>query len=326
MSALLPLSLACAAYDRTRALIDGRVKVAGCEVSVVSPPTEEMFTRAFRDGDFDVSELSFGNFMRHVATGTCPYVGIPVFPSRAFRHSSIYVRADRGIVLPADLRGKRVGLREYSNTASLTVRGFLFDDYGVDATDIHWYVGDIDHLERSRIDAPNLPERFRVETIGPGRLLSDMLEIGDLDALIAYRPPRCYRDEKAGIRRLFPDYAGAERDYFSRTGIFPLMHLVGVKAVLVQEHPWIVSALIDAFAKAKDIALGELSSFSSLAVMLPWAQSELAGTRARMGDDFWPYGLDKNRAAIDALGRYALRQAIVDRLLVPEDMFARVAA
>ncbi len=280
-----------------------------------------MFARAFTSADFDVTELSFSRYIANTARGTSPYIGIPVFTSRVFRHSAIYIRTDRGIARPEDLRGRRAGVREYANTASLVARGMLEDEYGVRAGDLHWRVGDVDHAERENITVPELPSGFDVQVVGAGSLLSDMLAAGELDLLVDYQPPRCFSENQA-IARLFPDHEAAERDYFARTGIFPIMHLIGIRRSIVEREPWVAVSLLRAFTEAKDAAIADLWSPGALKISLPWVSEEFARTRHLMGADFWPYGIAANRAAIESLTRYAHAQGLTRRRVAIEELFA----
>jgi 4,5-dihydroxyphthalate decarboxylase len=316
----LKLTVICGDFDRTRRLMDGRVGIEGVDAEIVAGASEAMFSRAFADAPYDVSELSFSNFMYHTRKGSCAYVGLPIFPSRAFRHSTIYVRTDR-VQSPADLQGKRVGVREYSNTASLVARGVLQDDHGVLATDISWIVGDIDQPERAEIIVPPLPARFDVQPVAGRRLLSDMLASGDLDAIVAYDPPRCFLEKAPGVARLFPDHVAAERGYFAKTGIFPIMHLMGLRRTIADREPWVADSLYRAFNEAKSLALADLALTSILPVSLPWCREEFVATRDLMGADFWPYGIAPNRAAIESLTRYSHAQGITDPRLTVEELF-----
>ena len=223
------LALACGNYDRTRRLIDGSVGIDGHAVEVQTLPPETMFARAFNDLAFDISELSFSTYLMHVARGTCGYAGIPVFPSRAFRHSAIYVRADGSVKTPANLSGRVVGVRNYLNTAALVVRGLLSDVYGVAASDISWRIGDVDDVERDIIAVPDVLGDTEIKAVPRGATLSAMLVAGEIDAIVHYNPPRGFGPAPAPIKRLFADSAAAEQTYFNETDVFPIMHLVGVR-------------------------------------------------------------------------------------------------
>lgn len=319
------LAVACADYDRTRPLIDGRVRVAGCDARIACLPHEDMFVRALTSAEFDVTEMSFGRFIASVAHGESAYFGLPVFLSRIFRHSAIYIRTDRGIRQPGDLKGRIFGVRNYANTASVVARGMLEDEYGVTAKDISWRVGDVDEVERSQIGVPKLPPGFDVKAVPPGRLLSEMLAAGDIDGLVDYQPPHCFVAGHRAVAQLFPDHVAAERDYFNRTRIFPIMHLVGVRRSLVEREPWIATSLYDAFSQAKRIATADLWSPGAVKITLPWISEEFVRTVALMGEDFWPYGIAANRAAIDSLVRYSYAQGLSPRRPALEELFAAAA-
>jgi len=315
------LTLVCSASDRTQRILDGRIGIRGANISILSLPAEEMFSRAFETAEFDVTELSFSNFTRLTLEGACDYIGLPIFPSRTFRHSAIYIRTDRGIRTPADLRGRTIGVREYSNTATLVVKGMLADEYGVEASEIRWRVGDVDVPERAEIPVPQVPPAFDIVAVPPGGLLSDMLAEGDLDALVSYSPPACFGQAGVPVERLFPDYAQAEQDYFQRTGIFPIMHLIGIRRRLAQQHPELARSLFEAFSAAKDAAIADLAVMQSLKVALPWCHAELSRTQAVMGADFWPYGIKRNLEAIRSLLRYSHSQGLTPRLATIEELF-----
>ena len=242
----MELKIGLGNYDRTAAVLNGDISVAGARISVESPPLEELFERAFDKGEFDVAELSFSNYLYLTSEGKCPYVALPVFPSRTFRHSAIYVHADRGINSPRDLIGRLVGVREYSMTAALMVRGLLEDDFGVASSAIRWRCGRAEADERPPVVRMK-PRGVEVEPIADADNLSALLEAGELDALVAYKPPSCFVRAAPQVRRLFPDYVAAERDYYARTGIFPIMHVVAVKRALAEGSPQMCVALCDAF-------------------------------------------------------------------------------
>jgi 4,5-dihydroxyphthalate decarboxylase len=290
------LTMACADSNRTRRLLDATIGMDGYQLRPATMPVEEIFRRAFDAAEFDISELSASTFLFYAGRGDCAYVGIPVFPSRAFRHSAIYVRADGDVVEPRDLRGRIVGVRNYLNTAGLVVRGLLADSYGVASTDITWRVGDIDRVERKTISIPQLA---RPTDIRPalGTPLADMLMAGEIDALVHYDPPRGFGGDRPQIRRLFPDPAEAERRYFKATGIFPIMHLVGVRRSLLEHDPSLARKVYDAFSRAKDAKMPEAAAS-------------------------WPYGVARNASALESLARYAFEQGLTDRLLQFDELFA----
>lgn len=316
----LTLSLSCPAYDRTRALFDGRVRVEGCDLVAVPMSPEEAFHRAFRHQEFDISELSMSSTMVQIAEGRCAYVPIPVFPSRLFRHSALYIRADRGIARPEDLRGRLVGVPEYQMTAALWVRGILQDEYGVRPADLRWRCGGLEEAGRGQVVALDLPAEVELQAIGAEETLSALLDEGRIDALITARAPSCF-GRNPQVVRLFPDYRAAEEAYFRRTGIFPIMHLVGIRRSLVEQHPWLPVNVFMAFEQAKQLCYVDLAKIGHLFTTLPWAVEELARTRALMGEDFWAYGVRKNAPVIQAMTRYAAEQGLTRRQLSAEDLF-----
>jgi len=322
MTSKLLLSLAVSPYDRAAPLFDGRVTVEGCDIAPVALSPEETFHRALRYHEFDVTELSLSSHALTVARGDPHYVGIPAFTSRAFRHSAIYVRTDRGIAGPADLKGKTVGLPEYQQTANLWVRGLLQDEYGVKPADIRWRTGGVAEAGRTERTPIRLPPGVDVQPLPPGGTLSAMLESGDLDAVLSPREPPCFERRAPNIDRLFPDYEPVERAFFRRTGIFPIMHLVGIRRSLVERHPWLPVSVYKAFVRAKEIALEELRLIGHLAVTLPWPVAALDSARRLMGEDFWPYGVEPNRAQLELFTRYSFEQGLSARKLAVEELFA----
>ncbi len=317
----VPITIACGNYDRTQAIRDGRVKVEGCAVTYLPLYPEEIFFRAFRYQEFDVSELSFSSYLRTVAAGNSAYVGIPAFVSRLFRHSGIYVRADAGIGAPADLRGKRVGVPEYQITAVVWMRGMLQHEYGVRPTDIHWRSGGQEEAGRDERTPLRPIPGLELEPIGKDQTLVGMLRAGELDALFTARAPSSFLRGEPHIKRLFPDTRTAERAYYQKTGLFPLMHLVGIRKELAQEYPWLPTSLYKAFCEAKALAMTDLIDVNALMVTLPWLIAETEETMALMGRDFWPYGIHENLREITALTQYAREQGLVDRSVSVEELF-----
>jgi 4,5-dihydroxyphthalate decarboxylase len=310
-------------FDRTRPLLDARVRVAGFDVAWQSGELESIFSRAFERAELDITELSFSNFLIATAKGGCPYVALPVFPTRCFRHHALFIRGDRGIRAPRDLEGKRVGLREYTNTASLVLRGILAGYYGVQLERIRWIVGDIDKRERSALPLPELPAPYQIAA-QPNALLSDLLEAGELDALIAYAPPRCLG--RNGVKRLFERWWEEEARYYRDTGVFPIMHVVAVRRSLVEGYPELPRALFDAFTDAKRMALRELEIESAPKTMLPWAPAHVAQTRELLGEDFWPYGLAANRKTLETQIGFSRQQHLISRDVPVEELFVKLEA
>jgi len=316
----LPITVATWDYDRVRALADGRVRIEGCDVNYVTMRVEEILERAFFHGEFDVAEIGFSPYLIALSRGVARYVAIPVFLSRMFRHSAIYVRTDRGIGGAADLRGKRIGVPEYQMSAALWVRGFLQDDFGIAAADIDWVQGGLEQAGRREKFPLNLPEKFPLASAAEP--LSQMLADGALDAVISARRPSCFVAGHPMVRRLFPDYRAAERDYYRRSGLFPIMHAVGVRRDVLERHPWLAASLYKAFAQAKRIADGDLAETTALKIGLPWVNAELDATRDIMGDDFWSYGVATNHKTLVAMARYSYEQGLAVRMVSVEEMFA----
>ena len=320
--AKLSISLACCDYDRTRAIFDGRAPIEGCEVLATPMVPEEAFHRAFKYQEFDVTELSFSSTMVTTARGECPYVGVPAFVSRLFRHSSLYIRTDRGIETPEDLKGRVIGLPEYQMTANLWVRGILEDEYGVKPSDIKWRNGGLEEAGREERARISLPEGVELESIPKDETLSQWLVEGKLDGLLSARAPSCFLDGVPNIDRMWPNYPEVERAYFEKTRIFPIMHLIGIRKSLYEQHPWLAVNVYNAFVRAKQICLEELNQIGHLHATLPWPVAAYNEARALMGDDYWSYGVAPNAHVIDAITRYSYDQGLSERKLTAEDIFA----
>jgi 4,5-dihydroxyphthalate decarboxylase len=320
--ARLPITIATWDYDRVRALIDGRVQIEGCEVNYLPMPVEECFERAYFHGEFDVCEIGFSPFLIALSRGIADYVAVPAFLSRMFRHSAVYVRRDRGIHSPAELRGKRIGVPEYQMSAVMWVRGMLKDEHGIEASDVNWVQGGLEQPGRRDKFPLNLPHAFPLTSAPEGATLARMLADGTLDAVMSARRPSCFVDRHPQVDRLFPDYRAEEMAYFQRTGIFPIMHAVGVRRDLHERHPWLAASVYKAFAQAKRISDADLAETTALKVGLPWVNAELDATKSVMGDDFWSYGVQANRKTLTAMARYSFEQGLAVRNLTIEEMFA----
>ena len=278
MTSKVPLTIACGDYDRVAAIKDGSVEVEGCEVTFIPMEPEEVFFRAFRYQEFDACELSFSSYMIVTSRGTSPFIGIPAFVSRVFRHSGIYIRTDRGIDRPEDLRGKTVGVPEYQMTAPVWMRGMLEDEYGVKPVDIHWRSGGQEEPGRDERTPLVLTNGVDLQPIPEDKTLVELFEAGALDALLTARAPSSFIEGKPGVARLFPDYRRVERAYWEKTGLFPIMHLIGVRKALAERHPWLPGSLYKAFVKAKQIALDRGGrDRPALNVTLPWGGGRGAG-------------------------------------------------
>lgn len=316
----LRISLACERYDRVQAIFDGRVPIEGCEVNAVPLAAEECFHRAWNGAEFDVTELSGSTYMMTTARDECPYVAIPAFVSKYFRHSAIYIRTDRGIRAPQDLAGKRIGMPEYQMTACLWARGILEDEYGVRPRDIKWFTGGQEEPGRRERARLTVDPSVSITPIGPEQTLSSMLAAGELDGIISARVPSCYRVHPH-VGRLFENFREVETAYFRKTGIFPIMHLIGVRRSLVQANPWLPVSVFKAFLAAKDIAIHELKNAGVHFATLPWVYQEVLAAQALLSEDYWSYGVKENHAALEAMTRYSFDQGLSQRKLTPEEMF-----
>ena len=317
----LKLSVAMGNYDRTRPLVDNDVQMDGADPVYMLLSPEEMFFRAFRDVAFDISELSLSSFTVKQAAGTNPYVGVPVFPSRAFRHTSIYIRTDRGIASPADLKGRRIGTPEYQLTACVWARALLHEEYGVKPSDITWVRGGMEDPGRPEKIPLQLPADVRLENAPADTTLSGLLERGDIDGIIGPRAPSGFERGDPRIAWLFSDPAQTAAEYFRRTRIFPIMHVLGIRRELAQEHPWLPMAVFKAFAEAKSVALARLVETSACKVTLPFVEEQLRGARALMGADFWSYGVAPNRHVLDHFLHHHHAQGLSRRRLQVEELF-----
>lgn len=306
-------------YDRVRALIDGRVAVSGAHIAYTVLPPEECFHRAWSSAEFEVTELGVMTYLMALSRGRSRYIALPVFPSRSFRHSAIYIRSDRAIERPQDLRGRRVGVPIYEMAAAVWVRGLLHDEYDVAADEVRWCQAGLGGLGSNLGFTP--PDGVPIEYLPQGASLSELLAHGELDAVISARAPACFMQGDPHVARLFPDFRSAERDYYARTGIFPIMHVLAVREDVVEQHPEIGAALFRAFDEAKRIAQDDLREITAPKISLPWAVAELEATERLMGEDFWPYGIAPNRRTLEAMCAYAFEQGLVARPLGVQDVF-----
>jgi 4,5-dihydroxyphthalate decarboxylase len=316
----LNLSVAIGDYDRNRPLIGGAVQIDGVDPVFMTLPPEEIFFRAFRTQEFDICELSMSSYTLKTALGDCPYVGVPAFVSRAFRHTSIYVRTDR-VKTPQDLKGRKVGLPEYQLTAMVWARAMLEDDHGVKPSDIHWIRGGIEHAGRPEKIKVQLPKGVRLDDAPEGATISELLEKGEIDGFMAPRPPTFVERGHPHVGWLFPDPTAAAKDYYKRTGIFPIMHLIGVRKSIAEKHPWLPMAVLKAFEQSKAAALALLSDTSATKVTLPFVEERLKEARALMGRDFWSYGVEPNRNTLETFLRHHHAQGLSPRRLGVDEMF-----
>lgn len=318
----LDLSFACWGYDRTEALRSGDVRPDGINLNYQVLDVEETFFRMLRNGEFDVAEMSMSSYCVTLGRDNPRFVAIPVFPSRFFRHSCIFVSTKSGIEKPEDLVGKRIGVPEYQMTAPVWIRGILQDEYGVDPASVTYVTGGEEEPGREEKLKLNLPAKFNVEPIGPMQTLSRMLADGEIDALHTARAPSTFYSEPNKVRRLFGNFVEVEQAYFAKTNIFPIMHVVALRRDVYERHRWIAQALTKAFIEAQRRTYEDLLVSASLKTMLPWQIAAVEDTIKVLGEHWWPYGIDRNRHVIETFTRYHHEQGLSPRLLTIEEMFA----
>ena len=316
----LPLTLACWDYDRVQPLMTGQVRPAGIDLRFLNQIVEETFFRMARGREFDASEMSMSSYCVSLTKPDRPFVAIPVFPSRFFRHSCIYVNADAGITEPRDLIGRRFGVPEYQMTAPVWIRGILQDHYGVPVDGPTYVTGGEETPNRVEKIALDLPERFRIERIGPEDTLARCWRDGRIDAFHTARKPSTY--DGVRVKRLFPDYVPIEQAYWRDTGIFPIMHVIAIRREVYEANRWIAMNLFKAFREAQRLTYEGLRETAALKGMLPWFNAHVEETFDLMGEDFWPYGVPRNRATLEVFLRYHHEQGLSDRLLTVDEMFA----
>jgi 4,5-dihydroxyphthalate decarboxylase len=318
----LELKLACWDYDRTRPLMDGRVKPEGIALDIEILRPRQAFQRMLDDKEFQVSELSLASYTALKGRGECPFVAVPVALSKIFRHSCIYVRSDAGIRTPGDLRGKRVGTTQWSSTGLVFMRGMLQHDYGVRSQDMHWFMGGLDTLVEPPLIPLNLAADIRLDFLSGQQTLEKMFQSGELDALLSLYIPQLFLAGSPRIARLFPDYKQVEQAYYRRTGIFPIMHTVALREDVYRAHPWAAQSIYNAFCEARDVAVGGLYDTDALRVALPWLIDHVEEAWRVFGRDFWAYGLEPNRPTFEAVGRYVHEQGLSPRVVAADELFA----
>ena len=316
------LTVACGDYDRTKPLQDGAVEPEGIKLNYIPMQSEEIFWRMGHYREFDASEMSLSNHILMISRGDSPFLGIPIFPSRFFRHSSVYFNVESGIKKPEDFRGKKVGTPEYAMTASVWIRGFFNDDYRVRAQDVQWLLGGQEEPGRKERVKLELPPEIKVASIPDDKTLNGMLESGEIDALISARIPSCYAKGSRKVQRLFPNYKEVEIEYYKRSKIFPIMHILVVRKDVYDRHPWIARSLYKAFCEAKEHATQTMHISNAHACMLPWLSWEREQLREIFGPDWWPYGIEANRHVLESLIRYMGEQGLLKKPVTVEDIFA----
>ena len=321
MPADLSIRLGITSTDRTRAIIDGRVSIPGVHLDLRVDEPQALFRAGQIGQELDVAEMSLGTHMLQTDAGHSAYWALPVYLSRAFRHNAIHIRKDRSITVPADLNGRRIGIAGFQQTATIWVRGMLAEHHGFDPQSVSWVVGGLDkpgNLERVGLSGPL---RRTIEQAGPDQTLDALLVAGKIDAVISPAPPPCARLPDSPVVPLFPDCGAEERAAFAKTGIFPIMHVLGLRKTLAEREPELIANLFAAFSAAKAMAQDELLRTNYLRVSLPWVAEEARRTRALMGSNPWSYGFAANRPALGAMVRYAQDDGLVSEELMPEMLF-----
>jgi 4,5-dihydroxyphthalate decarboxylase len=321
-TARLHLTLATTDYDHVRDLVNGVIRPEGITLTAFVLPVEEVFYRFIKNQEWDISEMSFGKFIGFTSQGNSPFVGIPVFPSRVFRHSAFYVHADRGIGTPKDLEGKRVGIPEWAQTAGIYARGFMAETAGVDLRKIHWVQAGMNEAGREEKVEFKLPAGIQYEQ-RPDTSISAMLLSGEVDAAISARVPDAFEKGGGKIVRLYPEYRSEEARYHAATGIFPIMHVIAMRRAVFGRYPWVAMNLFNAFDGAKRRSLERMGDLTASRIPMPWSAAMSSEWGKTFGDDPFPYGLEENRKTLDAFCRFAHAQGITAKQLAPDDLFPK---
>jgi 4,5-dihydroxyphthalate decarboxylase len=318
----LQLSFVCPPYDRILPLAYRQVVPEGIELNYMPLEVEEVFWRQLRNQEFDISEASLSSYTMLRSRGDDRFIAIPIFTSRLFRHAYIFINTHKGIQQPEDLKGKIIGLPEFQITAVVWLRGILQDEYGVYPQDVFWRSGGQETPGRKEKIKLDLPPEIKLESIPEDKYLSQMLDDGELDAMIGARDPSCLTDGSPNVKRIFDNPRAIEEAYYHKTGIFRIMHTIIIKREIYNRHPWVAVSLFKALEKAKEVALGNYLHTEALHCSLPWMHDELERTRKIIGSDWWPYGIEKNRTVLETFFRYHHEQGLSKRLMKIEDLFA----
>lgn len=316
----LKLSVAVSDYDHTREVGTPRVPVEGIKVNMLDYEVEEIFYRFTLHREFDVSEMSMAKFVAQVAGERPDILGLPIFPSRVFRLSNIYVNTDSGIEKPEDLRGKRIGTPEWAQTASVYTRGWLTDHVGIPLQEVDWRQAGVNQPGRIEKVALNLPDGVKV-TPEPERSLGEMLASGDLDAAFSAHAPNAYVDKHPKIRRLFEDYQSAEEAYYKETRVFPIMHIMAVRREILDPNPWVAGNLCTAFQRALDRSIARVKEITASRMPVPWLTYTAEARMELLGPDYFPYGIDPNRHTLQAFLKWSFEQGITRRHLEVDELF-----
>ncbi len=319
------ISMALGNYDRHWPLFSGEVQPEGIDLRAFPMTIEEIFWRQAQFREFDACEFAGAGYIVLKSKGTSPFTAIPVFPLRAFRQNAVYVNVNSGIKSPEDLKGKRMAAPEYEMTAMCWIRDFLEKDYGVKPSDMEWFTGG----QRTPGRKPRVhfepPPGVVIHPSDPNKTIDDMLERGEVDALMAARAPRSFEQGSPNVRRLIPSFREVERDYFKRTGLFPIMHVLAIRNEIIEKYPWVPMNLYTALVRAKDLAVERLRMSIATSATLPSALASVEEDLAVMGDDFWPYGAEPNRKHYGYLAKIVHEQGIATREVPYEELYVPAA-
>ena len=316
----LPLTMAVTYFDHISDLLRGRVRADGIDLTILQLPVEEVFFRMHHFGEFDVAEFALGKYVSMVAAGTAPFRAIPVFPSRVFRQSAVFVGADKGIREPKDLAGRRVGIPEWAQTACTYARGYLQHQWGLRLEDVHWVQAGVNEAGRKEKVKLSLPAGIRIEHVAD-RSLNEMIASGDIDAMISAREPDAFLAGDPRVVRLWPETKELEEKYYRETGVHPIMHVIVIKNEVLERNPWVAMNLYKAFEQAKANTMAQIDSSNSSRVPFAWAYEAVKQAKRVFGDDFWPYGMEANRKTLDTFLQYAFEQGVTERRVALEELF-----
>ncbi|OGQ79248.1 MAG: hypothetical protein A3F90_02490 [Deltaproteobacteria bacterium RIFCSPLOWO2_12_FULL_60_19] len=318
----LRITIACGDYDRTLPLRDGRVKPQRIDLNYIVMEPSRLFPEMLRFKSFEASELSLSAYLATLCRPAPPFIAMPIFPLRSFRHSNLYVRDDSGIERAGDLKGKRVGIHDYFSTAAIWIRGFLEHDYGVAPKEVRWHTGALESGKHGSYRSFSCPDGVCVEEIPPEKNLNDMLLRGELDALVSLPIPSSFAAGAPNVKRLFPNYKETEKEYYLKTKVIPIMHILVLRRDIYERHPWVASCLTEAFEEAERLCFRSLRQSSAPRYPLHWFLAEVEEEQRIFGEGLWPQGIEANRLTLETLIRYAFEQGAIDRLLSLHELFA----